>query len=633
LNEAKLILLGRGGVGKTSLVNRLVHGTFDPNSAKTEGIQITQWPVEVDGESVRLHVWDFGGQDILHATHQFFLTERTLYLVVLSGREGNEDADAEYWFKLVESFGGESPVYVVLNKIDEHPFDLIRRALKQKYPNIREFVATDCKSGRGLKELDERLHGELGRWEARRVAFPASWFAIKERLAGMKESYLSFDRFRQICRELGEGNGAEQDLLAGYLHTLGVALNYKDDPRLRETHVLNPHWVTGGIYRILNAPLLAEHEGVLDVDDLAGILPAEVYPRAMHLFLIDLMRKFELCFPFTDGEGRYLVPELLDKQQPPEAETFAPGTGLGFEYRYPILPEGLLPRFIVRTHAMSEGQKRWRTGVILRLERCLALVKADLQEKTVQVSISGPPDGRRRLLAVIRSDFERIHGSIKDLKPVEMVPVPGRPGLAVPYLKLVALERAGKRTFDDVIGDEVVELDVADLLNGVDLAGTRRRADERLVSDRPLRLFYSYARKDEALRNKLDAHLKILERRGLIAPWYDKLIDPGRDFADEIDENLERADIILLLVSADFIKSDYCYAREMKRALERHEADEADVIPVILRTTNWKGTPFARLNALPESGKPVTRWRDRDSAWTNVSEGIERVIHTWRILR
>ena len=121
LNEVKLILLGRGGVGKTSLVNRLVRDEFDPDSAKTEGIQITQWPVTVEDETVRLHVWDFGGQEIMHATHQFFLTERSFYLVVLSGREGSEDADAEYWLKLVASFGGDSPVFVVLNKIELAP--------------------------------------------------------------------------------------------------------------------------------------------------------------------------------------------------------------------------------------------------------------------------------------------------------------------------------------------------------------------------------------------------------------------------------------------------------------------------------------------------------------------------------
>ena len=357
LNEVRLILLGRGGVGKTSLVNRLVHETFNPDSAKTEGIQITQWLVTIDGESVRLHVWDFGGQEILHATHQFFLTESSLYLVVLSGREGSEDADAEYWLKLVASFGGGSPVLVVLNKINQHRFDLNRSGLRQKYPNIREFVATDCGDPpSGLDELKEKLLGELSRWDARRVPFPARWFAIKERLAGMSErneNFLTFNQFRQVCQEHGEPDGAAQESLAGYLHRLGIALNYKDDPRLRDTHVLNPHWVTGGIYCILQSPVLKKYPGELHEDDLSQILPADKYPRSMHLFLLDLMQKFELCFPFPDNAGQYLVPELLAKEQDPEARQFSPLACLGFEYHYSILPEGLLPR-VHRTHALDE---------------------------------------------------------------------------------------------------------------------------------------------------------------------------------------------------------------------------------------------------------------------------------------
>ena len=630
LNEARLILVGRGGAGKTSLVNRLVHDTFDPDSAKTEGIQITQWTVTVDGEAVRLHVWDFGGQEIMHATHQFFLTERSFYFVVLSGREGGEDADAEYWLKLVASFGGGSPVFVVLNKMVQHPFDVNRGALQQKYPNIREFVATDCEDGRGLDVLNRRLLGVLSGWDARRVAFPASWFAIKERLAGMSENYLSFDRFRQVCWELGETDRAEQESLAGYLHTLGIALNYKDDPRLRDANVLNPRWVTGGIYRILTAPLLADRKGVLHADDLPRILAADEYPRSMHLFLLDLMRKFELNFPFPDDAYRYLVPDLLDKQQPREAVQFSPDDCLGFEYHYPILPEGLLPRFIVRTHSMSEGQPRSRTGVILEFEGCRALVKADVQDKRVQVLISGPAGNRRRLLAVIRSDFERIHASIRELKPQEMVPVPGHPQLVVPYKKLTVLEQQGHRTLVEVFGDEVLELDVAELLNGVDLAGSRRRPGEKVGADAPLLLFYIYAHEDEQLRNQLETHLKILERRSLIASWHDRLIGPGHDWAKEIDENLDRTDLILLLVSADFIASDYWYAKEMKRALERHADGKAAVIPIIVRPVNWNDAWFARLQALPEDGKAVTLWPDRDAAWHNVSEGIEREVRARR---
>ena len=124
LNEGKLILVGRGEVGKTSLVRRLVDNNFRGDESKTQGINITAWPLRSDFDTFRLNIWDFGGQEIMHATHQFFLTERSIYLLVLNGREGGEDLDAEYWLKHIESFGGDSPVLVVQNKIAQHPFEL-----------------------------------------------------------------------------------------------------------------------------------------------------------------------------------------------------------------------------------------------------------------------------------------------------------------------------------------------------------------------------------------------------------------------------------------------------------------------------------------------------------------------------
>ena len=117
----------------------------------------------------------------------------------------------------------------------------------------------------------------------------------------LKTNYLSFDQFRDVCRAKGETNAEDQERLAGYLHSLGIALNYKDDPRLRDKHVLNPHWVTNGIYKILNAPRLAERRGDLCVADAKEMLDPVEYPAAMHGFLFDLMKKFELCFSFPDA--------------------------------------------------------------------------------------------------------------------------------------------------------------------------------------------------------------------------------------------------------------------------------------------------------------------------------------------
>jgi internalin A len=184
-----------------------------------------------------------------------------------------------------------------------------------------------------------------------------------------------------------------------------------------------------------------------------------------------------------------------------------------------------------------------------------------------------------------------------------------------------------------MIGGDVITIQVTHLLNGVDLSRAHRRATRQGMADSALKVFYSYAHKDEQLKNEMEAHLKILERMGLISPWHDRMIRPGDNWAGEIDMNLDIADVILLLVSADFINSDYCYSKEMTMALEREKAGKARVIPVILRDCNWKDAPFGGLQGLPKDLKAVTLWPDRDSAWKDVSEGIERAINSIRAKR
>jgi internalin A len=630
LNEARLILVGRGGVGKTSLVNRLLRNTFMLGEIKTEGIQISSWSLRLNDDDARLHVWDFGGQEILHATHQFFLSQRSLYLLVLSGREGTEDQDADYWLRMIDSFGAGSPVIVVLNKSQEHLFDVNRRALKSKYPDIHAFIRTDCSDGTGIDELRKIIQQTASQLENLRVAFPASWFEIKNKLSTSSRNYLSYEEFRKFCLEYGEKDPNAQEALAGYLHQLGVALNYKDDPRLQDTHVLDPLWVTDGIYKLLSSPLLAEQHGELGLGDVAKLLDPESYPRSMHRFLLDLMKKFELCFTFPDNDARYLIPELLDKQEPPEAADFPPEECLNFQYHYPVIPEGLLPRFIVRTHALSEGLHRWRTGVILQFEGNRALVKADPADKKVFISVSGPVASRRRLLAVIRADFEHIHRDIRKLEPLEMVPIPGHPETVIPYAELQVFEQNGMTEIPKVIGNRVVNLKVQEFLNGVDLptlaAESRSRSGkEREPAEAPVQLFISYSHKDELLRNQLETHLKLLQRQKLLSTWHERKIDAGEERAEVLAKQLDQAEVILLLVSADYLASENSDA-EMHAALERHQAGKAVVIPVILRDVNWDRAPFAKLEPLPTNKRPVTRWPDRDSAWRDVSEGIERVI-------
>jgi len=151
-----------------------------------------------------------------------------------------------------------------------------------------------------------------------------------------------------------------------------------------------------------------------------------------------------------------------------------------------------------------------------------------------------------------------------------------------------------------------------------------------LEEERPLRLFISYAHEDEPLLRKLLKHLAILRRTERIENWHDREIMPGEEWQDEINEHLENADLILLLISVDFLASDYIYHKEMKRALERHEAGAAKVIPIILRHVDWSGSPIESLQVLPKDGLPIVSWDDRDEAWANVARGIRRAIKDLR---
>jgi formylglycine-generating enzyme required for sulfatase activity len=150
--------------------------------------------------------------------------------------------------------------------------------------------------------------------------------------------------------------------------------------------------------------------------------------------------------------------------------------------------------------------------------------------------------------------------------------------------------------------------------------------DQKQVVSDGVEIFFSYTHKDEELRDKLATHLSALRREGVIKEWHDRKIGGGKEWAGEIDRNLETAHIILLLISADFINSDYCIDKELKRAMERHESNEARVIPIILRPVDWQGMSFRKLQALPKDAKPVTSWSDSDEAFLNIAKGIRSIV-------
>ena len=155
-------------------------------------------------------------------------------------------------------------------------------------------------------------------------------------------------------------------------------------------------------------------------------------------------------------------------------------------------------------------------------------------------------------------------------------------------------------------------------------------AHQRAGRTSGIAVFLSYAHKDEKLRVELEKHLAALRRSSTIAAWHDRKIIPGAHFAHEIDLHLERSNLVLLLISPDFMDSDYCYKREMRTALRRHAKGHARIIPIILRPVDWLNTPIGKLLALPRDGKPVTSWHRRDEALLDVAKGVRLAVEELR---
>jgi small GTP-binding protein len=484
LNEAKVILVGYGSVGKTSLVRQLIDPSvkFKPNENKTEGIDIHQWKVKAKRELVRLRVWDFGGQEIMHATHQFFLTERSLYLLVLNARKDESNNDVEYWIKIIESFGKDAPVLVIANKSDEHALKLNRRHLQDKYPNIKGFFFTSCKTGEGIDPLRTAIVQQIEAMDHVFNLLPLQWFHIKEQIEKIDRDHISYTEYENLCATQGVTDGQDRRDLIQLLHMLGIVLNFSDDPRLQDTSVLNPEWVTGGVYRILNDNQLStKHKGMLAWQDLERILKPKIASdldcykeNRDRQFILEMMQKFELCFPIemNSRQPSYLIPELLDEEEP---DTGTWEDTLKFEYHYKVLFSGIISRFIVKMKHLISRRTYWRTGVILiSKEYNRAYIKADLSDTKIFIRIGGNPTTRRAFLTAIRNTFDAIHHTISALEVTEEVPLPDNPTITVPYDYLCDLEREGILEFIPYGTRQLYEVRL--LLDGIE---DRRSRNER----------------------------------------------------------------------------------------------------------------------------------------------------------
>ncbi|NEP23180.1 COR domain-containing protein [Moorena sp. SIO3I6] len=418
--EAKLLIVGEGGAGKTTLAKKIENPEYQlqENEKSTEGIDIIQWEFPLDnGRDFRVNIWDFGGQEIYHATHQFFLTKRSLYTLVADTRK--EDTDFYYWLNIVELLSDNSPLLIIKNEKQDRHREINERALRGQFTNLKETLATNLATNRSLKELLTQIKFYISNLpHIKEAALPTTWKQVREALEEDSRNHISLDEYLNICSKNGFTLYNDKLQLSGYLHDLGVCLHFQDDPLLKKTVILKPEWGTYAVYKVLDNDDVIRNLGCFNRADLEKIWSEENYAY-MQDELLQLMIKFQLCYRISGSKDSYIAPQLLTLNQP--KYDWNESDNLILRYTYEFMPKGIITRFIVVIHKwIYQEQYVWRSGVILNKDNTKAEVIEDYEQREIKIRVTGRH--KRDLLTTVTYELDQIHDSYNRLRCTKLIP-------------------------------------------------------------------------------------------------------------------------------------------------------------------------------------------------------------------
>jgi internalin A len=441
--EAKLLIIGEGGAGKTSLANKLIDSNYTlklESSAtpekSTEGIDVLRFDFNHPSgiavprrmryirslldktfsthsgshsirnryKSFRINIWDFGGQEIYHATHQFFLTKRSLYLLVADTRQDNTDFN--YWLEVVELLSDASPTLIVKNEKQDRPCQVNENQLRGRFSNLEKILPTNLATNRGLSEILTAVQYHISQLPHIGTPLPKTWVNVRKALETDPRNHISQDEFLTLCDTHGFKRRQDKLQLSGYLHDLGVCLHFQDDPVLKHVVILKPEWGTAAVYKVLDTPKIRTSLGCFTQADLA-IIWADLQYANMHDELLQLMMRFKLCYEIPRRPKTYIAPQLLSPNQP--EYHWDDTNNLILRYHYEFMPKGMLTRFIVEMHKLIDSDLVWKEGVILKDENARAEVIEAYYKNEIRIRITGKL--KKPLLENIRHEFRKIHES------------------------------------------------------------------------------------------------------------------------------------------------------------------------------------------------------------------------------
>ena len=436
LNETKVVFLGDGEAGKSHIIERINQkGENLKNFRKeaTPGIAISEQHYMLENENVCLQIWDFGGQEIMHSMHRFFLTDRTLYVIVVNARDNTQDERARYWLNNIKSFANGCPVILVLNKMDQNPSASINeRLLKDDYPQIIKFLKMSAlKDGKvQFEQLLKTILDAVKEFDSYAMEFPVSWNYVKQELRNMNANYIEDAQYRLICKKYHVEDEQIQNWLLDWFHDLGVSFNYhKMDQLLSSYMVLKPQWITNAIYIILFNGKDCAKNGIMGIDKIIELLkkpPKSVenirYDIGEVPYILGVMRRFEISYNI-DSEHEF-IPMMCDRNQHEEADRFVTSDkSLEYWMVYEYLPNNVLHKLMIKMRDDLAKEKIWLTGMILEPEggELSALVRMHNRRIEIFVQSNNPSvNSCKEYLTEIRRYLLKINQDL-NLKSEDMI--------------------------------------------------------------------------------------------------------------------------------------------------------------------------------------------------------------------
>lgn len=491
-NEAKLIFLGEPNSGKTSLMEYLLGKPFDKDKrVMTKGVNLEKWRIkeEYQGKTndYSINFWDFGGQEIQQSIHQFFLTEGTLYIILLNAET---DEQPDKYLSYLNNYAPDSPFIIVINKIEAHPSakittNLISEDYAKRYINTFRVSIKEASQGNKpfveqMEALEKSIRQTLMSLPYIHQEVPKSYFDVKQNLEekyAKKVPYLSNDTYLQICKENDVVAETEDDLLK-YLNLLGT-VRFFDRPNLRSLQILNPEWLTDGIYRIITHDRTAQYLGKIKKEDLRYILQPESpeqyrYEVAHYDYIIEMMEQFKVAY-FDQNEEILYIPAAFREDTPDGLRrNIYKKDALHYYFQYDNgLPSFLIHSFIVQRFAdILQENYYWNKGIILQeatnIEPCITLVEQN--DRRIDIWLQGKhPQG---YLDILREDFRSIHRTMKSLEVKEYLEI--EENVTVEYNHLVGLKRRGKTEYST----ETKDYQINDILKIVETPKNIQKLEE-----------------------------------------------------------------------------------------------------------------------------------------------------------